>query len=98
MRQASAPITAAGDIVVNIESFTRHLRAENLSPRTQQTYIESCRQLARFLADQGMPQHVANKIGFVLRAFSQFSDRGLGCVEYLHKFERKLGLVERFVD
>ncbi len=60
MRQASAPITAAGDIDVNIESFARHLRAENLSPRTQQTYTESARQLARFLAERGMPQDVAN--------------------------------------
>ena len=69
MRQASAPITAAGDIVVNIESFARHLRAENLSPRTQQTYTESCRQLARFLADQGMPRHVANISREHLEAF-----------------------------
>ncbi len=60
MRQASAPITAAGDIGVNIESFARHLRAENLSPRTQQTYTESARQLALFLAEKGMPQDVAS--------------------------------------
>ncbi len=69
MRQASAPITAAGDIVVNIESFARHLRAENLSPRTQQTYTESCRQLARYLADQGMPKHVADISREHLEAF-----------------------------
>lgn len=60
MRQASGAITASGDIAVNIESFARHLRAENLSPRTQDTYIESCRQLAAFLAHQGMPQDVAS--------------------------------------
>ena len=60
MRQASQPITAAGDMAVNIDSFGRHLRAENLSPRTIDTYVESCRQLARFLAAQGMPQDVAN--------------------------------------
>src|SRR4030067_649038 len=55
MRQASADITAAGDIAVNIESYGRHLRAENLSPRTQQTYTESAHQLACFLTQQGMP-------------------------------------------
>ena len=61
MRQApSPPIEAAGDIAVNIKSFTRHLRAENLSPRTVETYTESARQLAAFLAGQGMPQDVAN--------------------------------------
>ena len=61
MRQApSPPIEAAGDIAVNIASFTRHLRAENLSPRTVETYTESARQLSAFLADQGMPQDVAN--------------------------------------
>ena len=52
--------TAAGDIAVNIESYGRHLRAENLSPRAQQTYIESAHQLARFLAQQGMPLDVAS--------------------------------------
>ena len=60
MRQTSEPITATGDIAVNLASFSRHLRAENLSPKTQQTYTESVRLLARFLVDQGMPQDVAN--------------------------------------
>ena len=60
MRQASADITAAGDIVVNIESYGRHLRAENLSPRTSQTYMESARQLARFLGERGMPSNVSS--------------------------------------
>lgn len=60
MRQASADITAAGDIAVNIESYGRHLRAENLSPRTRQTYMESARQLARFLGERGMPRDVAS--------------------------------------
>ena len=60
MRQSSSPpIQAGGDIVVNSQSFARHLRAENLSPRTIQTYTESTRQLADFLAEQGMPQDVA---------------------------------------
>jgi site-specific recombinase XerD len=60
MRQASADITAAGDIAVNIESYGRHLRAENLSPRTRQTYMESARQLARFLGERGMPRDVTS--------------------------------------
>lgn len=61
MRQApSPPIQAGGDIAVNIGSFARHLRAENLSPRTVETYTESARQLATFLAEKGMPQDVAH--------------------------------------
>ena len=49
-----------GDLSVNVESFARHLRAENLSPRTLKTYIEAVGLFGRFLADQGMPQDVAN--------------------------------------
>ena len=61
MRQRStSSITSAADISVNAAAFSRHLRAENLSPRTQETYTESVRQLARFLAEQGMPQDVAS--------------------------------------
>jgi site-specific recombinase XerD len=51
---------ASGDIVVNVTSFGRHLRAENLSARTIQTYMESAGQFARYLAAQGMPTDVAN--------------------------------------
>jgi len=53
-------IVAGGDIGVNISSFGRHLRAENLSPRTQETYLESVRQFSKFLADQGMPLEVSH--------------------------------------
>lgn len=60
LHASSSPIEATGDIAVNIASFSRHLRAENLSPRTIETYTESARQLAAFLAEQGMPQDVAN--------------------------------------
>lgn len=65
MRQTSSaailPDARVGsDLAVNIQSFARHLRAENLSPRTVQTYTESCYQLTRFLAEKGMPQDVAN--------------------------------------
>ena len=60
MRQATSSIKATGDLPVNIKSFSLHLKAENLSARTIETYLESIEQLARFLADQGMPQDVAN--------------------------------------
>ena len=61
MQQVSSPsIQASGDIAVNIQSFIRHLRAENLSPKTIETYSESTRQLASFLASAGMPQDVAH--------------------------------------
>ena len=53
-------IVSGSDIGVNIDSFGRHLRAENLSPRTIETYRESARQLSDYLADQGMPLEVAN--------------------------------------
>lgn len=60
MAQAPTSIKATGDLAVNLASFALHLRAENLSPRTQETYTESVRQLAVFLADQGMPQDIAD--------------------------------------
>jgi len=60
MRHAvSEPITAHGDILDNIKSFTRHLRARRASPRTIETYTEATNQLARYLAENGMPVDVA---------------------------------------
>ncbi len=56
---ASEPITTHGDIHDNIVSFTRHLRARSASPRTIETYTEATRQLARYLAEHGMPTDVA---------------------------------------
>jgi site-specific recombinase XerC len=49
-----------GDILPNLQSFCRHLRAENLSPKTQETYAESVTQLAAYMKDQGMPLDVAS--------------------------------------
>ncbi|MEZ4503003.1 MAG: tyrosine-type recombinase/integrase [Dehalococcoidia bacterium] len=46
------------DFDLNITSFIRHLRAENLSPRTIRSYEESARQLATFLESAGMPTRV----------------------------------------
>lgn len=60
MQGAHTPILVGGDIGANIASFVRHLRAENLSLRTIQTYQESTLQLAQFLAAHGMPQDVAH--------------------------------------
>lgn len=48
------------DIITNLASFIRHLRAENLSPKTEQTYSESVTQLAAFLEAQGMPLEVTH--------------------------------------
>ena len=41
-----------------LDSFTRSLRARNLSARTVDTYTESVRQFGAFLAEQGMPTQV----------------------------------------
>jgi len=43
------------DLLLNLSSFQRHLKAENKSPTTQQTYSESVSQMAAYLTDQGMP-------------------------------------------
>jgi site-specific recombinase XerD len=61
MARASSPsIKATGDLAVNLASFALHLKAENVSLRTSETYTESVAQFARFLAEAGMPQDVAN--------------------------------------
>ena len=61
MPQASVASTIkAGDLDLNITSFVRHLRAGNLAPRTIQSYEESARQLAAYLAAAGMPTAVAH--------------------------------------
>lgn len=52
--------SVTGDIVGNIESWRRHLRAENKSPKTIETYVESARQFAAYLQRQGMPTDVAH--------------------------------------
>jgi site-specific recombinase XerD len=41
-----------------VQSFGRHCRAANLSPRTIETYTEAATQLALFLATQSMPSEV----------------------------------------
>ncbi len=39
----------------HLDQYLRHLRAENASPRTVETYGESVQQFVRFLGDMGMP-------------------------------------------
>ena len=56
----SMGIKAAGDLTVNIESFGRHLRAENLSTKTFEAYVGATRQLHQYLMDQGMPLNVGS--------------------------------------
>jgi site-specific recombinase XerD len=55
----STAITADGDFAVNVTSFVRHLRAQNLSPNTVTAYTGAVALLSRFLAEHGMPVHVA---------------------------------------
>jgi site-specific recombinase XerD len=54
--QAEAALTA--DYVVLRASFERMLRAENLAPRTVETYVFGVDALGAFLAAQGMPLRV----------------------------------------
>ena len=51
-------ITPAENLTVNLVSFVRHLRAQNLSERTVETYSESVTQFVRFVGAQGMPGQV----------------------------------------
>jgi len=53
-------IVPDGDLAANVASFARHLRAANLSPKTQKAYLDGLGLLAAFLADRGMPADVAN--------------------------------------
>ncbi|TAK00533.1 MAG: integrase [Chloroflexota bacterium] len=53
-------VSSPGDLAVNAASFLRHIRAENLSPATIVTYMQSVARLAEFLAAKGMPTDVAN--------------------------------------
>lgn len=60
MRQViSKPSIAVGDIAANRDSFARHLRAENLSPKTVYAYCGAVEQFEAFLESKGMPVEVA---------------------------------------
>jgi site-specific recombinase XerD len=56
-REDTAP--APPDVLDNLASFGRHLRAGNRSPMTVKSYSAAIRQLDAFLADRGMPRAVA---------------------------------------
>ena len=61
MAQApSTVIKPVGDFPVNIASFARHIRAENLSPSTLDAYVGAVEQFHSFLVDQGMPLSMAH--------------------------------------
>ena len=59
VRTEVAPIEQGSDLAVNAACFRRHVRASGLSPRTEQSYLESVTHLGRFLAARGMPLAVA---------------------------------------
>ena len=61
MAQASpTTIKSGGDLPVNIDSFARHIRAENLSPATLDAYVGAVQQLYHYLIEQGLPLDLAN--------------------------------------
>ena len=53
-------IKSGGDLPVNIDSFARHIRAENLSPATLDAYVGAVQQLYHYLIEQGMPLDLAS--------------------------------------
>jgi site-specific recombinase XerD len=48
-----------GDLPVNIQSFQRHLKAENKSPATVRTYIDAARLFDNFLASGGFARYLS---------------------------------------
>ena len=56
---STAPIVTRGDLAANVTSFSRHMRAANLSPATQRTYLAALDRLGEFLEARGMPTAVA---------------------------------------
>lgn len=56
----TTPMVTRGDLAANVTSFARNLRAANLSPATQRTYLASLDRLAAFLGERSMPIDVAN--------------------------------------
>jgi site-specific recombinase XerD len=71
----SAPSTPGmvtrGDLAANVTSFARHLRAANLSPATQRTYLASLDRLGTFLESLGMTTDVASIRREHLEAFME---------------------------
>lgn len=67
---AIAIVHTTGDLSASIQSFLRHLRAENLSPRTQDVYVRSASLFAEFLNTAGMPTDVAKITREHIEAFT----------------------------
>lgn len=57
---STAHILTRGDLGANAASYARHLRAANLSPATQRSYLGALTEFARFLDAAGMPSDVAS--------------------------------------
>jgi site-specific recombinase XerD len=55
----TTPIVPVGDLAANVASFRRHIRAANLSQRTQRSYLDAIDILGRYLAEHAMPTDVA---------------------------------------
>ena len=53
-------IGTASDLTENIRIFGRAARAENLAPKTVETYMGAATQFERYITRQGMPRNVAN--------------------------------------
>lgn len=57
---ATTGFIVVGGVESLIDSWRRHLRAKNLSPRTIQSYMEAADQLVAFLTSRGMPTEAAS--------------------------------------
>lgn len=69
MGSVTAARVAAPTLLDVIPSFVRHLRAENKSPRTIQSYTEAVRRLHDFCSANGMPLEVAALTSEHIEAF-----------------------------
>ena len=56
----ATPILTKGDHAANVGSYARHMRAENLPPAPQRTYLASLARLGASLEANGMPTDVAS--------------------------------------
>ena len=67
-----ASAATVGAVAALLPSWRRHLRAENKSPRTIQSYDESVRQFATFLHVAGMPTDVTGIAREHVEAFEEY--------------------------
>src|SRR5947207_2004223 len=71
MPKAAESSPTVGDIAILLPSWRRHLRAENKSARTIQSYEEAAEQFAEFLTRSGMPTEVAKLTREHVEAFEE---------------------------